>query len=338
MTLPPESRPPGSTGGDGWPADVHPNYTGPRRPPTGPVNSAPIPAQADDADVDEVTNPAVPDPEASGPHPSGPVHHPSGAEHPSGPLHHSGPQQLPSGPLQHSGPQQHPSGPLQHPSGPFRPYEQHDDGPWSGAMTTPPPVVVMPRQRPIRQKRSIPVRPIVIAAVALVVLGGLGAWALSSSDDSATPVVTTPTAQPEAVAREKLRQLLPSGYPDAACEPVATPKGALAKFGCERNADTGGPPLATYTLLPDRAALKVAFDDIIRASAVVNCPGSIQSPGAWRRNAAPDKVAGTLFCGFQRDLPTLAWTDDSELMVAAIRGDERGPSLEQLYRWWSSHS
>ena len=328
MTLPPESRPPGSTDADGRPADVHPNYQGPRRAPAGPVNSAPIPAQADDSGVDEVTVPAVPDPEPSGPHPSGPLHHPPGAEHPSGPVQH------PSGPLQH------PSGPLQHPSGPFRPYEQLDEGPWSGAMTTPPPVVVMPRQRPIRQKRSIPVRPIAIAAVALVVLGGLGAWAFNSSgdDSDATPVVTTPTAQPETVAREKLRQLLPPGYPDAACEPVATPKGALAKFGCERNADPGGPPLATYTLLPDRAALKVAFDDIIRASAIVNCPGSIQSPGAWRRNAAPDKVAGTLFCGFQRDLPTLAWTDDSDLMVAAIRGDERGPSLEQLYRWWSSHS
>jgi hypothetical protein len=185
------------------------------------------------------------------------------------------------------------------------------------------------------------VRPIAIAAAVVIALGGLGFWMFGPSGDDAEPAEPSPTtvsASPIADAREHLRKLLPPGYSEAACEPVATPKGAVAKFGCERNVDAGGPPLATYTLVADKAALKAAFEDIIKASNVVVCPGSIQSPGPWRRNATPEKVAGTLFCGYQRDLPTVAWTDDAELLDSAIRGDEKGPSLPQLYAWWTSHS
>lgn len=229
---------------------------------------------------------------------------------------------------------------VEHPSRPIRRLEPHDEGPWSGGFQPAPPPVI-PRQVPIRTKPDIPMRPIAIAAAVVVVLGGLGFWVFGSSDDSASPTessTTTTSASPVVDARERLRKLLPPGYSEAACEPVATPKGAVAKFGCERNSDAGGPPLATYTLVADEAALKTAFEDIIKASDVVVCPGSIQSPGPWRRNATPQKVAGTLFCGYQRNLPTVAWTDDAELLVSAIRGDEKGPSLPQLYSWWTSHS
>jgi hypothetical protein len=228
----------------------------------------------------------------------------------------------------------------EHPSRPVRRFEPHDDGPWSGGFQPPPPPVI-PRQVAIRAKPHIPVRPIAIAAAVVVVLGGIGFWMFGSSDDDASQAessVPTTSAAPIVDARERLRKLLPPGYSEAACEPVATPRGAVAKFGCERNSDEGGPPLATYTLVADKAALKVAFDDIIKASNVVVCPGSIQSPGPWRRNATPEKVAGTLFCGYQRTLPTVAWTDDAELLVSAIRGDEKGPTLPELYAWWTSHS
>jgi serine/threonine kinase PknH len=232
-----------------------------------------------------------------------------------------------------------PAPPLEHASRPIRRFEPHDEGPWSGGFQPPPPPVI-PRVVTARAKPNISVRPIAIAVAIVVVLGGLGYWMFGSSDDASPtePSATTTSATPVADARERLRTLLPPGYSEAACEPVATPKGAVAKFGCERNSDEGGPPLATYTLVADKAALKAAFEDIIKASNVVVCPGSIQSPGPWRRNATPQKVAGTLFCGYQRDLPTVAWTDDAELLVSAIRGDEKGPSLPQLYAWWTSHS
>jgi hypothetical protein len=230
---------------------------------------------------------------------------------------------------------------VEHPSRPIGRFEPHDEGPWSGGFQPPPPPVI-PRQVRVRAKPDIPVWPIAIAVAVIVVLGGLGFWMFGRSSDggasSVEPSTTSPSASPVADARERLRKLLPPGYSEAACEPVATPKGAVAKFGCERNSDAGGPPLATYTLVADKAALRTAFEDIIKASDVVVCPGSIQSPGPWRRNATPQKVAGTLFCGYQRNLPTVAWTDDAELLVSAIRGDEKGPSLPQLYAWWTSHS
>ncbi|QEM43845.1 DUF4175 domain-containing protein [Mycolicibacterium grossiae] len=242
-----------------------------------------------------------------------------------------------TGPLRVPTPPPAEAAPAEHPSGPFRPVEQHDEGPWSGGFAPPP---VIPRQRPVRATPRLPLRAMAIGAAVVLVVGGLGWWALSASDGAAPPGEPAPTtaAPSEADARATLRGLLPPGYSDAACEAVSTPKGAVAKFGCERNADPGGPPLATYTLLPDDAAVTRAFDDVVKASTVVTCPGNIQSPGPWRRNATPDVVAGTLFCGYQRDLPTVAWTNDAERVVSAVRGDATGPNLEQLYRWWSSHS
>jgi hypothetical protein len=71
---------------------------------------------------------------------------------------------------------------------------------------------------------------------------------------------------------------------------------------------------------------------------VVNCPGNIQSPGPWRRNATPQQVSGTLVCGLQASRPTLAWTDDIVLLLGVVRADATGPTLDQLYAWWSTHS
>ena len=39
-----------------------------------------------------------------------------------------------------------------------------------------------------------------------------------------------------------------------------------------------------------------AFGAVVGDMQVVNCPGNIQSPGAWRRNATPQLVSGTLVC------------------------------------------
>src|SRR5690606_31609133 len=114
--------------------------------------------------------------------------------------------------------------------------------------------------------------------------------------------------------------------------------GALAQVSCDKNDDTGGPLTATYTLAKDGRALRELFDGVVNASAVVNCPGNIQSPGPWRRNATPEQTAGTLVCGFQQSRPTVAWTTDADLMVSEVQSGPQGPNMVQLYTWWASHS
>ena len=182
-----------------------------------------------------------------------------------------------------------------------------------------------------------------LAAVAFI--GGLAFWLLRPSagtSDSgmaatatSTPPVSTP---PDAEAQARLYGLLPPGYPAGTCKPVTSPEGALAAVSCGQNIDPGGPPSATYTLVGDRAALGVAFDELVKSTSVVNCPGGIQSPGPWRRNATPNVISGTLVCGVQQSEPTLAWTDDAELLISVTQSGPQGPTLEQLYAWWSSHS
>jgi hypothetical protein len=94
----------------------------------------------------------------------------------------------------------------------------------------------------------------------------------------------------------------------------------------------------TAPLTVDPRTTPVKSDGVTRGTAVVNCPGNIQSPGPWRRNATPRQVSGTLVCGLQQSRPTVAWTDDIVLLLGVVRADDKGPTLDQLYAWWSSHS
>jgi serine/threonine-protein kinase len=203
------------------------------------------------------------------------------------------------------------------------------------------PLTVDPRAVAPRRKKShaIPV----LAGLAAAMVAALAIWLLWPSpnvnDSSGT------TASPPAVgsseltdAQRALRGVLPPGYPSAACTPGDTPKAAVAKFSCSGNTDSGGPPSATYTLFSDPLALRAGFGDDVRGTRVVNCPGNIQSPGPWRRNATPEQVSGTLLCGLRDDVPTVVWTDDDELLLSSVEGANAGPDLDQLYLWWSSHS
>jgi hypothetical protein len=204
------------------------------------------------------------------------------------------------------------------------------------------PLTVDPR--PVSRER----RPVIllgaVAAVLVVVVGGLVIWQLrsspatpsSDSTDSTTSTTVSATADPEAEAQ--LLRLLPAGYRSDSCRPVAPPETALAEVNCGSNIDPGGPHSATYMLVRDKAALDAAFNDIVGASARVNCPGNIQSPGPWRRNATPHKTSGVLYCGLKDSRPTVAWTDDDDLLVSTVQSGPQGPTFEQLYAWWSSHS
>jgi hypothetical protein len=214
------------------------------------------------------------------------------------------------------------------------------DGGWPAAgYSAPPPVVPRPQVAPPQQKKP---GWLIAAAVVGVIVVGVVVWLLVPSGDggststSSTSASPTRTADPR--AETQLRGLLPRGYAAEACEMQAPPEGALAKAACGANSDPGGPPSATYTIAADDTALDAAFNDVVEASSIVTCPGNIQSPGPWRRNATPQKVSGVLFCGLQANRPVVAWTNTDESLIAVVESGAQGPGLDQLYTWWSSHS
>ena len=228
------------------------------------------------------------------------------------------------------------TGPLPVSSPPLSAEERWHAGQGAWADKFDAPLMVNPRPAP-RQER----KPIVFlgaVSLAIVVVGGLIFWLVRPSTDteSAAPSpapTTTPTPE-----TDRLLRLVPTGYPSDACKPASTPKDALAQVDCARNTDPGGPMTATYTLVEDKAALDAAFNGIVQASTRVNCPGNIQSPGPWRRNATPDKISGVLFCGVQDGQPTVAWSDESRLVIGKAQSGQEGPTFDELYAWWSSHS
>lgn len=203
------------------------------------------------------------------------------------------------------------------------------------------PLTVNPR--PVRRPRQ----PMILggaAVLAVVLLAALAIWLFrpssepSTTADDAPPSTTAAEESPDPEAQDRLLRLLPAGYPSESCTPAAADEGAVAEVSCEKNSDPGGPLSATYTLAKDEAALEAAFDDSIRAATRVNCPGNIQSPGPWRRNATPQKTSGVLFCGIQGDRPTVIWTNVDDLLVSSVQSGPQGPTFDQLYAWWSSHS
>ncbi|MGV0837135.1 serine/threonine-protein kinase [Mycolicibacterium thermoresistibile] len=221
-----------------------------------------------------------------------------------------------------------PGGAYPPPSGPLPPVSPRSAAPVHGG-------------GPQRNRRLLVAGAAGVAAVAVV--GGLVLWLLrpaSGTDDAAAAdtAETTTSAPRDTAAENRLLTMLPPGYAAGACGPVPAPEGALAQVVCRENTDPGGPPTATYTLARDEAAMQEAFDEIVSASATVNCPNFIQSPGPWRRNATPERISGTLFCGIQQNEPLVAWTDDANLLVSAVHSGPQGPTLDELYAWWTSHS
>lgn len=219
---------------------------------------------------------------------------------------------------------------------------------------TPPPATPIPEPfsspRPLRPYHDPAKRKLLLRlGAALVVAVGLITWMMnrSGSDDLTADTDTSQSAagatQPtttvsSAEAQARLLKLLPSGYPQDTCTSSTPSGGAIAEVTCGRNVDFDGPPAATYALFPDANALRHSFDNTVQATTVVNCPGRIQSPGAWHRTATPDKTAGTLLCGTRQGSPVLVWTNDTNLVIGSLRTERGTSTLEQYYTWWSSHS
>lgn len=227
------------------------------------------------------------------------------------------------------------------------------DGDWPRRFDAP--LTVNPR--PV-QPRSVPkLVPVALTVVvAVVAIGGLVFWLLRPTTDGArsaaeppaappttlpttlSPTTTSPEPAPRPDHDARLMQMLPRGYPAGSCEAVNAPESVLAQVNCTNNIDPDGPLSGVYTLLADKAALDAAFGKALQSANRVVCPGNIQSPGPWRRNATPDRVSGTLFCGLREGQPTVVWTDDDRLVVSAVESGPQGPTFPQLYAWWSSHS
>lgn len=197
-------------------------------------------------------------------------------------------------------------------------------------------------------------KPLLISAAAgAVLVAGLATMWLTSSNKTAdppaapsseqvataaaptttAPSTVAPVEKPEAVLR-----LLPPGYPAGACTAdTGVPLGALGAVTCTRNTDPGGPGTGRYIHFADKASMQTQFDQVVRSSTQQVCPGRIMSPGPWRHNATPEITAGTLFCGLRQGNPLIAWTDDTKLLLAAV--DSTGqPSMEDMFKWWASHS
>jgi serine/threonine-protein kinase len=177
----------------------------------------------------------------------------------------------------------------------------------------------------------------------VVILSGVAIWLLRPSHLAVhNPISTTTSGSapnpPATETQARLFSLLPAGYAPGTCKPIAPPKDALAKVSCGKNSDPDGPPSATYTLFPDAVMQRDAFNRVVQASSVVECPGHIRSPGPWHRNATPDKTSGMLLCGIQQGNSLVAWTNHLELLVGVVQGESQGPTVEQLYAWWTLHS
>lgn len=170
---------------------------------------------------------------------------------------------------------------------------------------------------------------------ALVLVIAAVAWWMLTPDHSQTG--TAPDATPASAALspdEQLLKRLIAIFPPGACRSTASAHTAIATATCTTT-DAKSPTSATYAVAPNRSAMTRAFETITRGLDVQLCPGRIQSPGPWRRPASgPNQAAGTVVCGLQAGVPTVAWTTDSDLLISTIHGGNPGPTLDQLYGWW----
>ena len=115
--------------------------------------------------------------------------------------------------------------------------------------------------------------------------------------------------------------------------------GAIASVRCGQNTDPDGPTAAVYGLFSDLKALQDAFSGFTASATIVKCPGGKASPGTWWHNKDPNTILGQIGCGTDKgDKPQLMWTNQETMVSALVDGKPQGPNLDQLYKWWTSHS
>jgi serine/threonine kinase PknH len=199
------------------------------------------------------------------------------------------------------------------------------------------------------------------AVVAVLVLAAIGISLAMGHDDNknsnahrttttttTTSVATTTTtttrstspSTPPADAQNRLLAVLPAGYPPGTCKPEDKPmSGAIVSFTCGQNTDPNGPTVAAYGLFPGLKGLQDAFSRFMQSDTVVKCPGDKVSPGTWWHNKDPNTVLGQIACATHKGgQPRVMWTNQQTMVFALVGGKAQGPNLDQLYKWWTSHS
>ncbi|MDP7705434.1 MULTISPECIES: serine/threonine-protein kinase [unclassified Mycobacterium] len=198
---------------------------------------------------------------------------------------------------------------------------------------------------------------LVAAVILVVMLGGIGIWALNKDDDkpqtsakrttttrattsTSTRTTTAPSTTAPPQAQTRLMSLLPAGYPAGACTPdTKTMPGALVSVSCGQNTDPNGPKVSAYGLFPDVASLKSAFTAFTGTFSLQQCPGGKASPGNWWHTQDPKTVLGQMACGIYKGSdPQVMWSNEQTLVYALVGGKQQVPSLDQLYKWWAKHS
>jgi serine/threonine kinase PknH len=240
------------------------------------------------------------------------------------------------------------------------PAPQYYQGSWSGTPPSPPPPQQFVGQTPWNQPPAPRKRnpwPIVAGVAALVVVlvaAAIGIWMATRSDDNkrTTASTTTPTTSSSSTPtttttsasglQNKLRSLLPAGYPSGVCTPT-TPKptsiwvNAVAMLDCGQNTNQGGPARAVYGLFADVDTLNKAFTDDIGAngSQLMNCPGEGPSPDGWHYDKTPNDTAGQIACATYKNQANVIWSNVSKLTLSDTFSDG---TIDDLHTWWAKFS
>ncbi|QLL06202.1 serine/threonine-protein kinase [Mycobacterium vicinigordonae] len=315
--------------------------------------------------------PQPPPPRRSGPVQTVPPpsnHPPSGQRPPPPGPRAPLPPQMPAAPTGSAGarptwaPALVPSGPIPGapPPAPGSPASAH----WAGG--TPPGAPVAPPLRgPAPWQPAAPGRNhwAIVAGVAalvlLLIVGAIGIWAATKDDGSAqasghsttttrtttrttdsttAPTTRTPSSSSSA-AQARLLSSLPAGYPAGSCKnDDKTMPGALVSVTCGQNTDSNGPRVSAYGLFADLTAVKNAFSGFIGTFTVQQCPGGKASPTTWWHTKDPKTILGQMACGNYQGDPQVMWSNEQTLVFALVSGKPQGPSLDQIFKWWGSHS
>jgi serine/threonine-protein kinase len=222
--------------------------------------------------------------------------------------------------------------------------------PWN-----PPP----PGSNPQRGNKTPWVAIAVVGVVLLLVLGAIGTFFLTRSDNADGPSVTTtltrasterakPTKSRTAPPRTteagdttgfdaQLMALIPPGYPTSVCQGATPPApGALATVDCRRSDQPGGPAAARYSIFADKDMLAKQFESSLQENEeILRCPGAdADSPITWHYQASPDAVAGSVACGTYQGNADIVWTQDDDLLLADVQSD----NMDDLHDWWLNYS